>query len=319
MGFFGYTSLDSFKRNSVDLRANLAVDGLGVASAGLELEEEEQRSFSESLSEYGPSSGQSRNRRSNRGYYAHLTSEAAFWSGHLGLRVEENEQYGSFLTYQAGLSFSPFSGGPRVRGSFGKGLKEPTFFETSASGYTVGNPDLEPEQSLVWEVGIEQRVGDQGGTVTLTWFHQNLEDLIQYAFLQAEPGGPNFFNVAEARSRGLEATAQMPAGPLRLSAGYTYLDTEVLDAGFDEGDGAVFVEGEALIRRPDHQLTLGGSYRFPRGSFSGSVRSTAPDREPVGRGLSGGVRLPSAGTGCSPGRPVSNRRRQMNWRRMLNC
>jgi vitamin B12 transporter len=272
LGFFGYTSLDSFKRNAVDLRANLGLGGAGVVSAGVELEEEDQRSFSESLSEYGPSSGQSRNERSNRGYYAHLTSERSVWAGHLGFRIEDNEQYGSFFTYQAGLSYSPFAEGPRVRGSFGKGLKEPTFLETSASGFTVGNPDLEPEQSLVWEVGIEQRLGVGGGLVTLTWFHQDLEDLIQYTFVTSEPGGPNFFNLAEASSRGLEATANVPMGLLRLSAGYTYLNTEVLDAGSDEGEGAVFVEGEPLIRRPEHQVSLGGSYGFPRGSLSGSVR-----------------------------------------------
>jgi vitamin B12 transporter len=273
VGFFGYTSLDTFQRTSVDLRANAQIFNGSVLSVGAEVEEEDQRSFSESLSEYGPSNSQSTNERSNLGYYAHLASQRGNWSGNLGARVEDNEQYGSFFTYQAGLSYALSATGTRFRGSLGTGIKEPTFLETTATGFTVGNPELEPEQSKVWELGLVQEFGQDGATLSLTWFNQTLEDLIQYTFLPPEPGGPNFYNVAEARSRGVEFEGSQPLGSFVLTGGYTYLDTEVLDAGFDEGEGATFVEGEALIRRPRHQLSLGGSYRFHRGALSGSIRS----------------------------------------------
>lgn len=271
-GYFALSSLDDFQRTSADFRGNLEILDGTVLSAGLELEEEEQRSFSESQSEYGPSSSNSRNQRSNRGYYLHLTSERDGWSGSLGGRLEDNEQYGSFVTYQAGLSYRFSDTGTRLRGNLGKGMKEPTFFETHSTGFSVGNPDLEPEVSRVWEVGVEQGLGDGGARLALTWFHQMLEDLIQYAFTPPEPGGPNYYNVAEARSRGLEVTGHLPLGRLSLTGGYTYLDTEVLDSGFDDGDGATFVEGEALIRRPEHQLSLAGTLAFSRGSLSGDVR-----------------------------------------------
>ena len=272
VGYFGYTSRDSFRRTSGDLRANYALSTRAMFSAGVELEAERQRSSSESLSEYGPSTGRSDHERSNQGYYAHLTSEGAIWSWNLGGRLEDNEQYGTFFTYQGGLSLAVSQTGTRLRGSLGKGFKEPTFAETSSTGFTVGNPDLAPERSQVWELGVEQAVGEGGVLFGLTWFNQSLRDLIQYTYLPPEPGGPNFYNVAEARSRGLEATARLPLGALRLTGGYTYLDTEVLDSGFDEGDGAVFVEGQPLIRRPVHQLNLGASYRVPRGSAFGSMR-----------------------------------------------
>lgn len=271
-GFFAYTSLDDFQRTSADLRGNLEILAGTVLSAGLELEEEDQRSFSESRSEYGPSASNSRNQRSNRGYYLHLTSEGNGWSGTLGGRLEDNEQYGSFATYQAGLSYTFSETGTRLRGNLGKGMKEPTFLETQATGFSVGNPELEPEVSKVWELGVEQALGGAGASLTLTWFHQALEDLIQYTFTPLEPGGPNYYNVAEARSRGMEASFRLPLGPALFSGGYTYLDTEVLDSGFDEGDGATFVEGQALIRRPTHQFSLAGTLRFSRGSLSGDVR-----------------------------------------------
>jgi len=272
VGFFGYTSMDSFRRTSVDLRANFALTPRAVLSAGVELEEENQRSFTESLSEDGPSSGKSRYERSNQGYYAHLTSEGSTWSGNLGVRVEDNEQYGSFFTYQAGISYNLQRTGTRFRGAVGRGFKEPTFVETSSTGFSVGNPNLDPERSLVWEVGVEQAVGQRGTTFALTWFHQSLNDLIQYSFLPPEPEGANFYNVAEAQSRGLEAMTRIPVGGVLLTFGYTYLDTEVIDSGFDEGDGATFVEGEALIRRPRHQLNIGASSRLSRLELFGNLR-----------------------------------------------
>lgn len=271
-GFFGYTSLDSFRRTSVDLRGNLALPMGATLSGGVEFEDEEQRSFSESLSEFGPSSSNSRNQRSSRGYYLHLISEWSGWSGTVGGRLEDNEAYGEFFTYQAGVSYTFAGTDTRIRGNLGKGLKEPTFLETHSSGFSVGNPDLDPEVSRVWEVGVEQPVGTGGARVSLTWFDQRLEDLIQYTFTSPEPGGPNYFNVAEGRSRGLEVTGRLPLGHLSLSGGYTYLDTEVLDAGFDEGDGATFVEGAPLIRRPEHQLNFRALLSIGRGSLSGDVR-----------------------------------------------
>lgn len=272
LGYFEYTSLDAFQRSSVDLRVNANLTGGLVLSLGVEVEEEDQRSFSESLSEYGPSSNRSRHSRANRGYYAHFNTERSGLSGNLGIRVEDNEQYGDFFTYQAGFSYAIPATGTRIRGNLGKGMKEPTFFETSASGFSVGNPELKPEQARVWEVGVNQELREGGPSLTLTWFHQRLEDLIQYTFLPPHPGGPNFYNVAEAEVKGAELSISLPLGSLNLTGGYTYLDSEVLDSGFDQGDGAVFVEGESLIRRPTHQVSLGAMYRYGGVVLSGSLR-----------------------------------------------
>mgnify|MGYP000538010781 CR=1 FL=1 len=47
----------------------------------------------------------------------------------------------------------------------------------------------------------------------------------------------------------------------RLGADGSWLDTEVTDAGFDEGAGASFVEGEALLRRPELALGVSVGWR----------------------------------------------------------
>jgi vitamin B12 transporter len=281
LGYYGYVSSDSFRRTVGDFRLNLAPWSGSVLSAGFELEKETQTSDSESLSQWGPTEGKDRFERWNRGYYAHLLTEGSAWSGHVGVRLDDNEQYGEFLTYQAGASYQILSSGTLVRASLGRGLKEPGFFETASSGFSVGNPDLNPERSQVWEVGVDQSLPRTGATASLTWFNQSLRDLIQYTFTSPEPGGPNYFNVAEARVRGVELDVRVPLRAVDLTASYTLLDSEVLDAGFDEGDGATFVEGSELIRRPRHQANLGATYRRGRLALSGNTRwvGARPDRD----------------------------------------
>jgi vitamin B12 transporter len=98
-----------------------------------------------------------------------------------------------------------------------------------------------------------------GVTVQATWFDQRLEDLIQYTFAPPNPGDPNYYNVAGAASRGLEAGAHVRRRSFEAHAAYTWLHTEVTNSGFDSGPGAELVDGDRLLRRPTHTLAVGGS------------------------------------------------------------
>jgi vitamin B12 transporter len=231
LGFYGYQSQDSYHRSALDLRTTVELWAGSSLTVGGEYEEQRIRSFNESLSQFGASGGRSRNDRGNRAGYLHVVGVGGAWGGNAGLRFEDNDRFGGFLTWQAGLSWQAPSG-LRLRASAGRGIKEPTFFETFASGFTVGNPGLEPERSTSWEVGADQTV------------------------LDGRPGGPNYFNVAAASSRGIEAGLTALLGPWRTGVDATWLDTRVTDAGFDQGPGASFVDGEPLLRRPE--VTVSG-------------------------------------------------------------
>lgn len=255
LGFYGFTSLDHFRRSLAELRGHFRLDGI-VLSAGFEYEEERQRSFSESLSEFGPSGGRSRYERDNRGFFLHATGEAGGVSYQVGGRVDDNERFGVGRTWQAGLA-GPLGGldGGAFRVSIGTAIKEPTFFETFATGFTRGNPDLEPERSLAWEAGAESRLFGFG-TVGVTYFDQTFRDLIQYTFSPPDPDGPNYLNVAAAEVRGVEVDIDVRHGRWSGSASGSWLETEVTDSGFDDGAGATFVEGGPLLRRPTWKGTV---------------------------------------------------------------
>ncbi len=260
LGFFGFNSLDHIRRTSLDLRSHLDIAG-AVLTGGVEWEAQRQRSFNESMSQFGASSGRSVFSRENRAAYLHISRSAARVAVNGGLRVEDNERFGSFTTWSLGATwFADSHGNVRLRGAAGRALKEPTFFENFASGFARGNPDLKPERSTSWELGADATLAGGDGELSVTWFHQSLRDLIQYTFTPPVEGGPNFFNVAEADASGLEVEASLELGPARAGVGWTWLDTEVKDSGFDEGPGAAFVQGEPLLRRPAHTVSLNLSY-----------------------------------------------------------
>ena len=252
LGFYGYSSLDNTRRASADVRAVYRF--AGVLAAGVEFERQSMRSFNESLSEFGSSGGGSSHRRDNRALYGQLSYPVSGFSLDAGVRREDNERFGSATSFRTGGVLRLTDTGTRFRISAATGIKEPTFYESYATGFVRGNPDLRPERSTSYEVGLEQEVSSRSG-LAVTAFNQSYRDLVQYAGAAA-PEEPNFHNVAEARSRGIELEGDFEIGSLSATLNYTWLDTEAVDTGFDEGPGAAFVEGEALLRRPRHHLAL---------------------------------------------------------------
>src|SRR5207244_12607182 len=72
----------------------------------------------------------------------------------IGVRVEDNQRFGTYVTYRVGAVYG-LTAGTRVRATAGTGFREPAFFENYSTGFTVGNPDLRPEHSRSWELGLE--------------------------------------------------------------------------------------------------------------------------------------------------------------------
>ncbi len=259
-GVYAFRSLQDLSRQSADLRTNFYVDDGTVLTAGAQFEQQEERSFNESESEFGPSNGSTDAERSNRAYYAQALAEIGRMTVVAGGRVDDNEAFGTFATYRGGVAYG-FPFGTKLRGSVGRSFKAPTFFQNFASGFVIGNPGLEPERAVSWEGGIGQRLWDGRIVLGGTYFNQKFRDLIQFNFNPPNPGDPNYENIAEASAKGVEVeVAVQPLRGVRISGNYTHLVTRVIDAGFDTGPGAAFVEGERLLRRPTNAFNVGVAY-----------------------------------------------------------
>jgi vitamin B12 transporter len=188
----------------------------------------------------------------------------------IGGRIDDNSMFGTFTTYRAALGYR-LPTLTRLRLSAGSAFKEPRLDQIfSNTPFAVGNPHLRPEQSRSWEAGIEQELARGRATLGATYFHQRFRDLVQYV----PEGTPNYFNVGGARVDGVELEARVvPVAPLSVGASYTFLSTEVTDAGADNPPTSPYVTGQPLARRPRRSGSVNVAYRFG-GRASASVDVT---------------------------------------------
>jgi vitamin B12 transporter len=268
-----FQNLDDVRRSSADLRANLYLPSGSVVTLGTVVEQERERSFNVCQTSFGDCTTLPiDSARSNAAFYAQaVTNLGGRFGLTTGVRLEDNQRFGAFVTYRLGAVYRP-AGGTRLRVTAGTGFREPSFFENYSPGYTVGNPDLHPEHSRSWELGVEQWLARERASVSATFFDQRFVDMIDYN-PNAAPGAPNYYNVAAADANGVELGLRLaPAGPVSVAASYTYLHTEIANPGYDPSSGTSLAAGQPLIRRPRHSARLDAGYRLTgRGAMSLAV------------------------------------------------
>jgi len=205
------------------------------------------------------STSQSDETRTNNAFYAQ-EQLTLFDRLHLtgGLRVDNNSKFGTAITPRGSIAFEIKETGTKPRAAIGTGIKEPTFIENFGGFGTVGNPNLRPEKSFSWEVGVDQDLWEGKVQLGLTYFQNKYEDLIAFIPTSWPPPPvlpPNYFNVQAAESWGIEFTGKVnPGYGLTLGVNYTYLKTQVTDAG--GLDSIFFAEGKKLLRRPTHSASF---------------------------------------------------------------
>ncbi len=182
----------------------------------------------------------------NRGYtgsYQVGLWERLFLSG--SLRHDDNNHFKDATTFRVTAAYLLDGSGTRLHGSYGTGVKNPDLFELF--GYSTGfvaNPDLKPERSTGWDMGVEQRLVDDRLSLDLTYFNNRITDLIQGS-------GNTTDNLDGTTSiQGLEITVHARiTEDLTFSGQYTYTDSEDAD-------------GVELIRRAKHLASANLAYDF---------------------------------------------------------
>jgi vitamin B12 transporter len=186
-----------------------------------------------------------------------------------GVRVDHNTAFGTFATYRLSAGYR-VGAATRVHASLGSAFKEPTVDQTSStSPFVRGNPDLRPERTRSWELGVAQTLFDGSLVLSATYFNQRFRDVIQYDPMPPSEDAPNYVNVGAARANGAELEARAAFARIwDVTASYTRLATRVTDAGVDAGPGATYVQGERLLRRPSDLANLSIGVRpSPRGAL----------------------------------------------------
>jgi vitamin B12 transporter len=186
-----------------------------------------------------------------------------------GIRFDNNESFGfyasprlsaSFLARQSGAKSA--WGTTKIKANFGMGIKEPTLLESfSTSIYFQGNPDLKPEKTTSFDVGIEQQFNSNRGVIEWTYFENRFRDQIGYEITDYSTYAGSFFNIGKTKARGIEISAKHGLfWNLAVSGAYTFLDSEIVDSvsAFDPA----FAKGQELFRRPRHSGNLDLRWKF---------------------------------------------------------
>ncbi len=166
-----------------------------------------------------------------------------------GLRYDDYETFGNETTYRIGAVYNINPLLMKIRGSYGTGFRAPKLNELFFPFF--GNPQLKPEESTSWEIGLEKVIIRDKVSLSATYFDQEYKNLIQ-----TDPLTFTAANIAEAKIKGLElGTLAKVTDKVNIKAGYTYLDAK------DESTG------QRLTRRPENKVTLSGEYANKDGNI----------------------------------------------------
>jgi len=91
--------------------------------------------------------------------YAELQSQlGAHWFSALNARYDDNGRFGGKVTYRIAPTWVSSESGTKLKASVGTGFKAPTLSELFQSfpPFFFANPDLKPESSVGYDLGIEQ-------------------------------------------------------------------------------------------------------------------------------------------------------------------
>ncbi len=173
----------------------------------------------------------------------------------MSARYDDNSDFENSLTGRISAVYE-VNDVTRLRSNIGTGQKSPTFIERYGyyPGQFIGNPDLQPERSVSFDVGLEHLMLDGAFEFQFAIFRQNLKDEINGFVYDPD----SFLFTAEnmegdSSRKGVELSAVYNAtSALEFGASYSYVDSsEATDGG-----------NVSELRRPRHSGSLSMNYRF---------------------------------------------------------
>jgi len=168
----------------------------------------------------------------------------------LSTRFDDNSDFDDIVTGRASIAWG-VGENTTLHANIGTGQKAPTFVERFGyfPGQFVGNPDLKPERSVSYEIGIDQRI-TASANIQITVFRQTVEDEIDGFVFDPD----TFLFTAEnldttSKRSGVEFGAGWAVSEhVDLAINYTYTDSTE--------------NGTAELRRPRHAGNINVDVNF---------------------------------------------------------
>ena len=180
-------------------------------------------------------------------YAAYLQDEIEYgkWFIVPAIRYDHHSAYGSHTSPKIGVTYNA-TDHFRIKANYGDGFKAPSVsqlyydLDTPMGGpgnwvHLTGNPNLKPEKSKSWDLGVEAEFGKGYGS--LTYFDNDVDNLIASIPKGKDSNGHKlhrYENVNKARIKGLENTLGYRFNDtLEFKVTSTLLDAKDTSAGKD--------------------------------------------------------------------------------------
>jgi vitamin B12 transporter len=274
-GFYTAFTLDSAVRE-LDWQNQLALTDAQTLIGGLEYRRERAEVLSSGLFD---TSGFDE-KVDVVGLYLHdrvqVTDAAALT---LGGRYEDHSNFGGKWTFRA-TGTGRMSENLRVHGSVGSAFRSPALNDLFFPIY--GNPDLRPEESVGFDLGVEMTLPHSRSRFDITYFRNDISELIDFTML-------GFQNLGAAMTQGLEVAGDWsPTDLVALGGTYTFMDASEKDSS------------EQLVRRPRHQGSVQVTLYPARGFHLYTevlAKGERNDVGPLGPAVLGGYALVNVAAG----------------------
>jgi vitamin B12 transporter len=166
----------------------------------------------------------------------------------LAVRYDDNDRFGSKVTYRFAPEYLIADSGTRIKASIGTGFKAPTLtelFQSFPDFFFFANPNLKPETDLGWDVGFEQALFNNTLRFGMTYFRINIKDLITDS-----ADFSTWANIGRAKTDGVESFVTYgPLTTLTFRLDYTYTQATDLTTLLE------------LPRRPKNKESLNANWQ----------------------------------------------------------
>ena len=214
-----------------------------------------------------------------------LSSKLQNFSLVLGARLSDHNEFGSHLTYEINPKYQ-ISNSTLVYGAVSTGFNAPSLFQLnspqqgSGESFSLGNSNLEPEESISYELGWKQELNNTA-SFEISLFRTEVENVIEYVFLWdgntaienlgfPDNQGDTYINISKQEINGLEVGLKLQpsskftiGGNLTLTSSTLGFSPDDINTAYTNGNHVqVFESGEFV----NNEKELDGLTRRPNAS-----------------------------------------------------
>jgi len=165
-----------------------------------------------------------------------------------GGRFNNHSEYGSNFAFNINPSYF-IKNRVKVFINASSGYKTPSLYQLFS---IYGNKELEPENSLNLEGGLQVFAKDKKIDLRAVYFNRRIKDVVAFAFNPSAPAGFNYINQDEQKDHGLEVEGNSKmSDKLQIKAIYNYTTGKITTK--QNGKDTIYFN---LLRRPKSTFNL---------------------------------------------------------------